>query len=126
MKAAIEKTSSRVTLLPLAAAAMLWTGAAAASPLGEQSVTRTETVKYLPSALESMDGAAEFYAALKSAAERVCRDPETFATKSMKGDAAAREQCVKDALRQAVRRVDVPIVSYLHQGGTAALTASLK
>lgn len=126
MKAGIAIKNPRAMLVSLSAAAMLWTGAASASPMGEQSVTRTETVKYLPSALETMDGAAQFYATLTLAAERVCRDPESPGMKSLKGDSAARAQCVQDALRKAVRRVDVPMVSFLHEGGATARTASLR
>jgi UrcA family protein len=124
MKAQSPMTRSMIVLASLSAATMLWTSAATASPLGEHGITRTETVKYLPSALESVDGATQLYEDLKAAAERVCRDPENFASGSMQRDNDAKLQCMTDALRKAVRRIDMPMVTFLHQDRGQAQTVA--
>lgn len=105
---------------------MLWTSAATASPLGDHSITRSETVKYLPSTLESMDGAAQLYVELKAAAERVCSDPVDQPSRAPHRESEARSQCVKDALRKAVRHVDMPMVTYLYREGGSARTVALR
>lgn len=103
---------------------MLWASASVASPLGEHSITRTETVKYMPSTIESMDGAAQLYEELKAAAERVCRDPENHDSRFLQRDNDARTQCMTEALQQAVRRIDMPMVTFLHQDRGRAHTVA--
>jgi UrcA family protein len=104
-------TKSRLALLT---AAMLSTTAMAMPSLPspwDQTLTRTETVKYKPSEVTTSEGAAALYSRLQEAAVRVCSDDGIGAI----GGATALQACVADALRSAVQQVAIPMVSALHQ-----------
>src|SRR5690606_31108554 len=105
--------------IALLAGAILFTaGARAMPPLAEATMTRTETVKYDPIAATTPEGAVELYGRLQQTAARVCSE-QGSRTRPLRHD-PAYEACAKEALEGAVRRVDIPMVSLLHSGGTAA------
>jgi len=102
-------TKSKLALiaaLALAAPAMALPSLSAA----DQSLTRTETVKYKVSQATTAEGAAALYAQLQKAAVRVCSNDGV----DILGGSADYEACVADALTAAVQRVSIPLVSILH------------
>jgi UrcA family protein len=75
----------------------------------------TVTVKFERSALDSSDGAAQVYRKLKSAARKVCGVNTGHVALDMR---IAQQECFDAALADAVRKVDRPLLSSLHQAAT--------
>jgi UrcA family protein len=96
----------------LAGAALLSTGALAVS-LTEQTVTRTETIKYSVSDATTVEGATALYQKLQSAATRVCGEAGEAAFGGFR-TASSLEACVAGSLGKAVQDVGNPLVLAVH------------
>lgn len=107
--------STSLKLVLLGSAAMFTTSAWASPPGAGDIITRTETVKYLPSEAASDEGAQQLYRRLQAAAARVCSDSGPMPLRHDRMSSYAT--CVKQALDGAVRQLGVPVVSMLHQYG---------
>jgi UrcA family protein len=83
----------------------------------------TEVVKYNDLNLATADGALALYARLKAASRRVCRD---IVLGSGAPAMLERSNCVTRLIDTAVRDVNRPVLTALHQGRVrpASLTAS--
>ena len=94
--------------------AMVLSASARAELPADAVVTKVETVKYARAPSETPAGAAKLYAALRAAAARACRDPNT--RPSMMG--TSYFACADAALAKAVDDVHIDAVSaiYLQNG----------
>ena len=80
-----------------------------------------QVVKYNDLNLQTTAGAQQLYARLKTASWRVCR--EVVSTAGAPG-MIERGQCAADLLDGAVKDVNKPVLTALHQGRPVDLTAS--
>lgn len=101
----------RVSFALLAGAALFAPGAWSAPPLATPQ-PRMQSVKFSPSEAATPEGAASLYAKVREAALRVCSEPQEMLTGGM--EEAARNACVKDAVADAVRSIDIPMVAVMH------------
>ncbi|SRR5690606_38064748 len=107
----------------LLAGAMLFCAGAWSMP-PEDTLTRSEVVKYDPREAATPEGAAALYSRLQRAAARVCDEP-TGGARDGVAAVASYSACVKAALAGAVREVQVPLVAVLHQEGMRHAEAAL-
>jgi UrcA family protein len=112
----MEPRTNMRKLALLAGAALLCTGAIAA-PIGDATVTRSETVKYSVTGATTPAGAAALYQKLHETAARVCGGADTAS--SWLYAAGSYQTCVSAALDKAVRRVAIPMVTAMHMHGTS-------
>jgi UrcA family protein len=117
------KHSNRKSRLALLAGAALFSAGAWSLP-PEDTVTRSEVVKYDPREAATPEGAAALYARLHHAAARVCDEPAGMARDGLTA-VAPYSACVQAALSGAVRELRVPLVSRIHQEGMRHPEASL-
>jgi UrcA family protein len=109
------------TIRIAAIAATLGTLVAFAVPASAATTARTEVVKYNDLNLTTATGTQELYKRLQIAAWRVCRDVVSS------GGAASlleRTSCVRELVETAVKDVNKPTLTALHQGKAMDLTAS--
>jgi UrcA family protein len=100
-------------------------GALASVPLASAmpaaaAETHSIVVKYNDLDPASPTGAKTLYQRLSVAAWRVCRDLHSGGTPGL----IARASCSREALDNAVRSANLPMLTALHQGATPDLTAS--
>ena len=115
----LSNTAVAATALGLALA--LSVPGAAAPLAGSKVTTRTEVVKYSDLNLATPTGAAMLYSRIKTAATRVCRGiiPAMDAHARFE-----RTTCVRDLTETAVKDVNRPSLTALHEGrATDDLTA---
>lgn len=99
------------------AAGVLVSSATFASPAPADGVAveTTYKVQFVRSDLDSAVGAKAAYARLRSAARHVCDSGEPFRDALMFATAIEEEKCTNQALDEAVKRLDNPAVTELHQ-----------
>jgi UrcA family protein len=96
-----------------------WFGCATAwalPPAGDAVQTRTEIVKFQASQASTPEGAAQLYARLKVAADRVCAELAGSIHIALAAD-PGHAVCVRDALGRAVDELRLPMVSVIHLYG---------
>jgi UrcA family protein len=92
-----------------------------ATAAGRDVRDRSEVVKYNDLNLSTTSGAQQLYTRLKVASSRVCRDVVTSSGLPALID---RAQCAAELLDTAVKDVNKPVLTALHQGRPVDLTAS--
>lgn len=108
-------------LTRIAALAALATVPLASSvPAFAADTSPSQVVKYNDLNLTTPEGAKELYSRLKKASRNVCNDIYSPGTQNLIDQAL----CRRDTLDTAVRNVNQPLLTALHRGSNAELTAS--
>jgi UrcA family protein len=105
-----EYSKTRYALL--AGAALFSAGAWALPPVGDAVLRRSETVKYLPSAAATPEGAARLYGKLRRAAAEVCSNPSGTGHFDSQ---TSLKTCMDEALEVAVLKIGIPTVTAQHR-----------
>lgn len=114
LRRASERFTAGVGAIALTACLFAVTDARASSA-DSVLVGPSVTVEYERSALDSSDGAESVYRKLKSAARKVCN---AYGGNTTLDQHIAQQKCFDAALADAVRKVDRPLLSSLHQFAT--------
>jgi UrcA family protein len=114
LKRASERVTSGIGALALTACLFAVCDARAATT-DSVHVGPSVTVKFERDALESSAGAADVYRKLKNAARKVCDVSGNRVALDLR---LAQQKCFDAALADAVRKVDRPLLSSLHEAAT--------
>ncbi len=114
LRRAYERVTAGIGAIALTACLLAFSDARASS---EESifVGPSVTVKYQPEALGTIEGTARIYRKLKSAARHVCGAGSGHLTLAQRHTI---NKCFDEALANAVRKMDRPQLSALHQAET--------
>ncbi len=115
LRRASERFTAGVGALALTAC-LLAVSDARASTAEAVPVGPSVTVRFESEALATVEGTAKVYRKLKSAARQVCGVDGGITTLAQR---IATYKCYDETLAQAVRTVDRPQLSALHQSATA-------
>jgi UrcA family protein len=111
MQTSIKIHSRSITSLMLAGFAALAYVAPCGKVVAEPAETLTRTVAFGDLNLDSDQGAKVLYARLRQAAQYVCGSSEDSRDLNRW---AIRQTCVKNSLSDAVRQINKPLVTTLH------------
>ena len=110
----VERAASGVAAIALTALMLMASDARGAEQ--SESLAQPISVQYAPGDLDTTEGAANVYRKLKKAARRVCGIDGGFLNLPEKTRA---QKCVDDTLADAVRQIDRPQLTSVHEAATS-------